>query len=169
VHGLRIVLRSGSEVFVPVQRANLNLSDDKVALIEERIREAREAVRVGDVAVDAAMLQRGERDVKDWIADLRSIGTGANATLRTAPVPRERLIRIALDPTQAALARAAAAVALGAELDEETQSRLRTAAEATAAPKLRVAIEKAATGAEDGDIEEALRDVEQEAGRRARA
>jgi hypothetical protein len=157
VIGLRILLRSGEEVMVPVERTNWD--SDQVPLIEERIREGKEAVRAGDVAVDAAMLQRGDRSVRDWVAALRAIGSGANVTLRTAPVPRDRLMRIVEDSSQPAPARAAAAVALGSELDEEGRARLRLVAEATVAPKLRISIERAASARDDAEIEAALEEV----------
>jgi hypothetical protein len=164
--GIAITLRSGEEVLVPIQRSNWN-NNAECVLIEERLREAKEGFRAGDVAADAAMLQRGQRDVRDWVAALRAIGTGANATLRTAPVPHDRLLRIVEDPSQDAAARAAAAVALGADLDEPGRARLRVAAEAIAAPKLRVAIEKAAERADDAEIEAALSEIDAERARAA--
>jgi hypothetical protein len=161
VKGLRVTLRSGEEVEVPIKRGRWD--DDQIAVIGERILEAKDAVERGDIAVDAALLQRRERPLGEWVAALRAIGTGANATLRTAPVPRDKLMRIVEDPKQAATARAAAAVALGSELDDDGRVRLRMAAEATAAPKLRVAIEKVASGGDDAEIEAALSEVERDA------
>lgn len=163
--GLTIVLRSGEEVIVPVGQASWETQE--VALIEERIREALEGFRSGGAAADAASLRRGGRAVSDWIAALRAIGSGANADMRTAPLPRERLFRIVESPTAGASERAAAAVALGGELDEEARQRLRIAAEAIAAPKLRIAVEAAAGGGEAAEIEAALAEVEEESDRAA--
>jgi hypothetical protein len=166
--GLRLLLQSGEEVLLPLTGGG-SWDDVEVAVIEERIRESVEAFRQGGTAADAALLRRGDRTLGDWIASLRNIGAGANADLRTAPIPRERLFRIVEDPSAPAPARAAAAVALGGEPDDDTRARLRGAAESTAAPRLRVVIEKAAGGDDAGDLEEALREVEaeEESGRAA--
>jgi hypothetical protein len=169
VSGIRIILRSSEEVLVPVNQGSM-ADPTSVALIEERIREAAETFRRGDAAADAALLQRGDRPVAEWVSALRSIGTGANADMRTAPVPRERLFRIVEDPASAAADRAAAAVALGGDLDDDGRARLRSAALATAAPKLRVAIEKAAAGGDDeAELSAALAELEEEDARRERA
>ena len=155
--GVTLYLRSGEEVPIPTGQARW--SDQSAAVIEERIREAMEAHRSGGAAADAAMLRRGGREVSDWVSALRAIGAGANADMRTAPLPRERLFRIVEDPASAAADRAAAAVALGTDLDDESRARLRSAAEATAAPKLRVVIEAAADSFEQAEIEAALAEV----------
>ncbi|MGO8998137.1 MAG: hypothetical protein ACLQVI_32865, partial [Polyangiaceae bacterium] len=55
-------------------------------------------------------------------------------------------------------ARAAAAVALGPQLDDEGRQRLRVAVDAVADERLRVAIDAAAS-ADDAALEEALGDV----------
>ena len=157
IAGLRLELVSGEDVWLPIRRGTWDR--DQIPLIEERIREAIEGFRGDDVSVEAALLARGDRAVGAWVAELRSIGAGANATLRTAPVPHERLMRIALDPSQSPSARAAAAVALGRELDDDGRERLRMASEATVLQKLRVAIEKAASGQDDAAMEEALSEV----------
>jgi predicted transcriptional regulator len=61
--------------------------------------------------------------------------------------------RVVEDPGVAPSDRAAAAVALGARLDDADRSRLRRIAEACAAPRLRVALETIADTAE-GDRDE---------------
>lgn len=152
--GLTVTLRSGEKISIPTGQAKW--SNEDVAIIQERMREAMEAFRAGDAAADAALLRRGVRGVPEWVAALRAIGSGANADMRTAPLPRERLFRIVESPTAAVAERAAAAVALGGELDDEVRGRLRIAAEATASPKLRVVLEAAASGAAEAEIEAAL-------------
>jgi hypothetical protein len=166
VLGLSLALRSGGTVELPVSQSGRLWGDPAVtlALVEERIREAREAFRHGGTAADAALLRRGERDVGAWVTALRSIGAGANADLRTAPLPRESLFRIVEDPAAHAADRAAAAVALGSDLDDESKARLRSAAEATAAPRLRIAIEKAAGGDGEAELEAALAEIDGERG-----
>ena len=85
---------------------------------------------------------------------------GATATLRTAPVMPDHLWRVAEDAQQPATMRAAAAIALGPTLDPSGKTRLAEIAKATAAPKLRVALERAATDAPLEEMEEALREIE---------
>jgi hypothetical protein len=103
----------------------------------------------------------GTRTVSEWVTSLRAIGAGANADTRTAPFPRERLLRIVEDPTSPADDRAAAAVAVGASLGAEDRLRLRSVADAVVAPRLRVAIE-AAAGDDDAELETALAQVVEE-------
>src|SRR5262249_62187220 len=62
------------------------------------------------------------------------------AGLRSAAVPDEELWRVIEDPTAPMDARAGAAAAIGRDLDEAGRTRLRVAAAACAAPKLRVAL-----------------------------
>jgi hypothetical protein len=157
--GLSLELRSGERVLVPVSHRG---DPSSIDILEERIREARETFRQGGTVVDAARLRRGVRDVGAWVTALRSLGTRANADLRTAPVAHESLFRIVEDPAAPAVDRAAAAVALGSDLDDESRARLRSAAEATAAPRLRIAIEKAARGEGEAELEAALAEIEQE-------
>jgi hypothetical protein len=125
-----------------------------------------ESHRQGEPAADTALLARQARPVADWIQSLRAIGSGAHVDHRTAPVAPERLFRIVEDPSLAPSARAGAAVALGASLDEGGKLRLKEAAHATAAPKLRIAIEAAAAG-DDSALTEALSELESEAEKRA--
>jgi hypothetical protein len=167
VVGLKLLLRDGKEVFLPMSQGSWG--DGDAGIIEERVREAMETFRRGDAAADAALLRRGDRAVGEWVSALRSIGAGANADLRTAPVPRERLFRIVEDPSSPPADRAAAAIALGSELDADARARLQAAAEATAAPKLRIAIEKAASGSEAAEVEAALAEIEAAASEEARA
>jgi hypothetical protein len=167
VVGIRVALRSGETVDLPTAQGNWG--EGQTAVLLERIREAVETFRQGGAAADAALLRRGDRGVGEWIIALRSLGAGANADMRTAPVPRERLFRVVEDPAAPAADRAAAAVALGSESDEESRARLRAAAAATAAPRLRIAIEKAADGEEAAELEAALAEIEGAAGEKKSA
>jgi hypothetical protein len=158
--GVDVTLRSGEVIPVPI--GTPNWSEDDVAMLEERIREGRESWKAGEASADAALLRRGERPLGEWIGTLRAIGAGANADMRTAPLPRERLFRILESPSAGSTDRAAAAIALGQELDEESRARLRSAAEACAAPKLRIALEAAAKGDDEAELEAALAEVGEE-------
>ena len=73
----------------------------------------------------------------------------------------EQLWRVAEDPAQPAIKRAAAAVALAPSLAEPDKERLGELAKTTAAPKLRIALERVAEDAPDEELEEALRRLEE--------
>ena len=96
-----------------------------------------------------------------WLAKLRSMGAGANAGHREAPLPPDRLWRIVEDPTASAPSRAAAAVALGPSIDAEGKARLSAIASRTVSPKLRVALQTAPSE-DDAALIEALAGVEAE-------
>jgi hypothetical protein len=98
---------------------------------------------------------------------LRAIGTGANADHRTAPISRDQLWQIVEHAGSRPSARAGAAIALAEGLDDAGRVRLQKAAGATASPKIRVAIEKAATSPSDEELREALAELEQEEARDA--
>ncbi len=155
----QLLLKSGKTVRIPV--AQQGWDNGMGAIVPERIREAMDVARLGGTEVDAALLQREGRDVREWMASLRSIGAGANASLRTAPILPERLWRLVEDSALPPATRAAAAVALGADLDDEGRSRLRAAAEAVAAPRLRVAIERVAGGGSEDELAEALTEIQE--------
>jgi hypothetical protein len=156
--GVELVLRSGASVRFPIVQGR-SLDTGQLTLILERMRQAKESHDRGDASSEAALLERHERDIPGWIAALRAIGSGANQDHRTAPVVPEKLWRIVEDPAATAAARAGAAVALSAAIDEGGKKRLAAAAEAVAAPKLRVALDAAAKGDEEA-LREALSEVE---------
>jgi hypothetical protein len=158
--GIALTMRDGSEQRFLVGR--LDFAGDRATRIAERIREALDGARRAEPTAAMAMLQRGGRDVGDWLGALRAIGAGSNVDLRTAPVAPETLWRIVEDPRAPQPARASAAVALGPHLDDESRERLRVTAAATAAPKLRVALD-AAVGGDDEAIADALDELEREA------
>ena len=167
--GVVLHLRSGEDVRVPVTTTN-GWDTARVGMVAERVREAMEQFRSGDAAADAALVERGAREASAWLAALRALGTGASATHRNAPVAPERLWRIALDPSAAPAARAGAAIALGPTLDGEGRTRLRIAAEATASPRLRVALTAAADEAKrDEELAALLDEVDADEPERRRA
>jgi hypothetical protein len=126
--------------------------------VENRLSEAIAAYHESATDRGGAALRRGTRTVRQWVAALRAIGSGANADMRTAPLPRERLLRIVEDPASPEEERAAAAVALATEQDDDGHARMRIVAMHVAAPRLRVAIEAAAK-ADDAELEAALAQV----------
>jgi hypothetical protein len=160
--GVALWLESGEELRIPVGQARrLHGSDDRTRMILERIDEAAAEADREHAELDAALLARGDRDVGEWVRALRSLGAGANATMRTAPIEADRLWRIVEDPGAAPVARAAAAAALTADPAAESRRRLRVVAEQTAAPRLRVAIDAAAAHDQDA-LRDALAELEAE-------
>ena len=114
--GASLTLHGGEVVNIPMGSAQWN-EDDASALIE-RIHEAIDTYKRGTVAASTALLGRRGRSLRDWIEDLRAIGSGANATLRVAPVQPETLWRVIESPSAAVEERAAAAVALASAIDD---------------------------------------------------
>jgi hypothetical protein len=159
--GIELTLSSGKAI-------RLAFSDPRkiqagAQLVSERIQAAMDRHPAGEGESVEALLRRGSGEIPAWIRRLRSLGAGANAGMRTAPVPRDRLFDIVEDASMDPAARAAAAVALGPELDVHGRARLRAAGAATVAPRLRIAIEAAALGAnEDAAIEAALAELDAE-------
>jgi hypothetical protein len=120
-----------------------------------RIREALTAHRAGvdgPPTVDvAALVGRGSRTGSDWIDELGKLREGEGG-YRSAVVRDDDLWSVVEDPTAAEDARAGAAMALRKSLDQAGKTRVRVAAEATASPKLRVALDAVA---EESDEEAA--------------
>jgi hypothetical protein len=132
-----------------------------------RIREGLTAFRAGQGAANvAALVSRSGRTAEDWLKALRDLATGGE--YRSAAVPSDQLWRIAEDPSSPPSARVGAAVALRSSLDEAGRSRLRAAASATVSPRVRVALDRAASAeADDTAMREALQQCEEEEDARA--
>ena len=156
--GIELELATGESV--PISFGKRGFRDDELAILEERIREARSAYRADEPAHAEAMLERGGRPMRAWLRSLKGMGTGAQANVRIAPVPRDELFRVLENPAIAAAKRASAAIALSAGASAEDSSRLRAAAQAIAAPKLRIAVQKAADASPDDALAEALAELE---------
>jgi len=154
--GIRLAIRGAEPVDLPV--AQKMWDGGRAAMIVERVREALASRQHAGPPVDTALLRRDSRAMKDWMAALRAMGAGTDSFRTTAFGP-ERLLRVVEDPTADATVRAAAAVAVGAQLDDERRARLRVVAGSVASPKVRVVIERAAEGAPDDEVEAALAEV----------
>ncbi len=126
------------------------------------IQQALAACAAGGPEADVPHLDRRGRPRRAWIAELRALGSGAKATHRTAPVAPDRLFRIVDSPCTQPTIRAAAAVALGPRLDPRDRERLRAAASATTAPRLRATLEAVAGSAGEAELEVLLGEVEGE-------
>jgi hypothetical protein len=159
--GVTLKLRSGEALEVPFGEDQFG-AGDRAAELSARIRAKIERYEAREHEEAAALLERGARSVDAWISRLRGLGEGANAGPREAPIPVDRLWRIVESPAAAPPARAGAAVALAARLDDEGKNRLRVAAGSAAAPRLRVVLESVAEG-DDEAAAAALAEVDAEA------
>ena len=93
-----------------------------------------------------------------------------DAGYRVGAVAEETLWRVAEDPKIDAETRIGAALALRDELDGVGRARLRGVLEASASPRVRIALAAIATeGIDDGELREAVETCEASEGRRGRA
>ena len=141
-------------------------SDDAHRALFLRLRDARDAYARAGGTDASALLARGERTMKAWIRSLRSTSNAAVGHYRTASLLPETLWRIALDPSEEEDLRIGAGLALRVGLDDEGKARLKSAAVAAASPRVRVALEAAASEIEDDALEALL--VQDDAAKRAR-
>jgi hypothetical protein len=165
--GVRLDLKNGEVVRLPTGQHDVALSEG--AQLERRIDEAREAHRRGAKGGATDVLARGDRSIAEWIRHLRGVGAGA-VSLRTPAIPADVLLRVVEDSKAAPIERASAAVAAIAAGGDEVKQRVRVAADTTVSPKLRVALERIASGAEETDeaLVETLDELDDvNAGRRA--
>jgi hypothetical protein len=120
----------------------------------ERIREIRGTASSPPEPIEAhALLARGDRSMRDWIAALRELARAPS--YRSVSLDLEELSRIVGDARALPRDRAAAAVALASDDEGRGRVRVRVAAGAIVDPKLRIALEAAAE-ADEGAIEESL-------------
>jgi hypothetical protein len=135
---------------------------DRDALIA-RLLEARDAYRStrgASAEVVASLLARSGKPIDEWRRALDELR--AEADYRRATVREEDLWQVVEDPHAPADVRAGAAVVLRPTLDATGRERVRVAAEATASPKLRIALDAVSSG-DDDKLGVALSDVESDA------
>jgi hypothetical protein len=139
-----IVTRSDGEpmIFaVASQVANKHLEEvtRQAESIAWRIEQARQAhaALAGEAPQAALALDRGEKTVREWIAQLRRVGQGASATFRDVGLTREQLLRVVESTSAAAKERLAAVVALREGLSAEEKPRIRVAADRCVEPAMR--------------------------------
>lgn len=148
-----LATRDGTTVEIPIAGQG-QWSGDADELCA-RILDARRAWTAGEARAPMPLL-RGERDFRAWVSALRRQDA---ADLRSAALPRAELWRVIEDPSGPQLERAAAALALGRDLGDVDRARLARVANATAAPKLRVLLERAEI-AEDEELAGRLRTLQ---------
>ena len=146
--GVGLKLRTGEEVRAPIGENQFG-ADKRAKDLEARLRAALTSYQHNAEPDHAPALARGDRSDAQWLERLRSVGQGANANMREAPVPLEQLWRIVECASAEPTARAGAAVALRVSLDNDAKTRLRVAADCTAEPALRRVLETAAADDED--------------------
>lgn len=151
-------LTSGEEMDIPV--SSVTWDRGRAEALVARIHAAMEARRAGSEVAPEALLRRGDVAHVDWVRTLRA--GRALATHRRAAPLGDQLWRIVEDPAGEPLTRAAAAVALGSELAPDERARLQHVAGATAAPRLRIALDAVADGEDEEAVGEALEALEKE-------
>jgi hypothetical protein len=154
--GVMVHLRGSEAVRLPIVRG-VDATDELLGTaerIDEALKAWREARPVGEVTVD-----RAGRETHEWVSSLREIGKSEATTYRLAAVNREALFAIVEDPGNQASSRAAAAIAIGAKLDDEARTRLRLSAAAIADPKLRVAVEHVVDDKNVDELAELLNEI----------
>lgn len=159
--GVRLHLKDGTSERIVTGQKRFDGDDSKA--LHARIGQALEAYQDTSGDLDASMLARRGRSPTDWVRVLRALSTDARVGPRQAPVSPDRLLRIAADPSASATARASAAIAFAPVMTPGDRAKLRIATEATASPKLRFALERAASAdASDEELAEALAELESE-------
>ena len=151
---VRLRLHDGSEeLLYTSMRGNRRTPSDYAAqhrdAVFARIAEAHAAFRARGPAADvSSLVGRGTRSRKEWRAALAKL-RGAEGGYREAVVRDDDLWRVVEDPSAPEDARGGAAMLLRGSLDDVGKARVRVAAEATASPKLRVALDAAAGEADE--------------------
>ncbi len=148
--GVRVALRKGSVEIPLTPSITLAHEHERVRQAEliARMRAALEAYRGADPTALTGRLQRRGRNAEQWSAALKELGRD----YRQAAITDEALLAVAQSPAAEPSARGGAA-ALLADSNNEVKQRLRVAAEACASPKLRVVLDRAATGDADATLE----------------
>jgi hypothetical protein len=144
--------------FLPVKGASPPLAN----VIEERIREAMAARDAALPAETSALLDVGGERVADWLASLKKLAARRDG-YRAAALTHERLLELVEDARAKVAHRIGAAVVLAEQGDTEGLARVRVAADASASPRVRIALDAVAKQAIDEQaIAEAIADEETE-------
>ena len=155
-HGVKGITESGEQIRLPTGQTDLGAAE--AARLQKRISEAREAGTAGNAAVTS--LLRGGRSARAWLDALRAAGREGGQGHRVPAVPHETLLRVVEDASADATARVSAAIAALAADDDTTKQRVRVAAEVSASPKLRVALDRVVESASDDELAEVLDGIE---------
>ena len=136
-----VVLRSGARIAVGARTELVDPATlTAVGEAQGELDEALERYRTHPPADHAASLARGARADAEWLEELRRRTQPGG--FRAAKLAAPDLVAVVEDPTADPTARAGAAYALRAGgFADDTRDRVRAAADATAAPNVRVALE----------------------------
>lgn len=168
---IHVARRDGSseKIFTSMRRRSSFSGSDPYAIQQRdavlaRIREAKAAFTSGGPTADiSSLIARGTRTQAEWLAELAKIrqGLAGGAGYRDVTLREDDLLRLVEDPKATEDARAGAALLLSGALDDEKRARIRVAAEASASPKLRVALD-ASTEDDEEALHEAMGELENE-------
>lgn len=157
---IRLALTDGTFETIATARAHStgDLVNDRRHLILARINDAWAAARGADSGTNAAsLIARGTQSVAQWMEALATLDPNREGYRQTS-LREDDLWRALEDAKEDPEARAAAAYLLRKRLDARGKERIRVVAQATALPKLRIALE-AATGESDEEAAEALQEL----------
>lgn len=159
--GLGIAVHLANET-VRIPLSNRRRENDYDRVLQEalltRAQQALMAYRRGGEPDAAARVARAGRSHDEWVRALFD----REGTFRTAPLLDEQLWNVVESPHADVTARAGAATVLARDAGESERARLRVAADACTAPRLRVLLERTASGADASELDDALRELEQE-------
>ncbi|CAN5645455.1 hypothetical protein BH09MYX1_BH09MYX1_23460 [soil metagenome] len=157
--GVELLTKSGPVRVVLGGGWQIDKANALVLRIQE-VKAAGDAAKIGETAATGFIDQitKAAKDTKDWLEELRALGSGERATHRVAPIAPEALLRVVEDPGAPARARVAAAVALKSSGLGDSAARVRVAAETAAQPKLRIALERS-IDEDDAALIEAVDDL----------
>ncbi len=159
---LTLSLRGGAKVTLRTTGAE---AISTAEALEARMRATMEqnAARAGEPGYE--VLDPADKDVGSWLRAIESRAQPAHA-FREATFEPERLRAVLDDATTTGAKRLGAAVALASSGEADAPGRIRIAAQGTASPRLRVALEKIADGQRDeAAIQEVLAEEEPSARR----
>lgn len=161
---LRMVDGSDADIASFLSTARTEALADTLA---NRVREAIAARDAAPAAEASSLLDDVGESVGAWLGSLRKLATQGDGYRSTA-LTRDRLVALVDDARAALRSRIGAAVLLAEKADAEGLARVRVAADACAAPRVRLALEKVADGAIDqAAIEAALAEEEADSAERA--
>jgi hypothetical protein len=157
--GIALLLRNGSRYEIATSsrgKANNEYARAGRAALLSRACDAWQAFHTGAVPDVSTRVARLGRSKEEWIASLKD----REGSFRDAPIRSEDLWKLVESPAAEVTARAGAAAVLANEASEEDRVRLRVAADTCAEPRLRVVLDRAASG---DDVMDAIGEVEDEA------
>ena len=126
---------------------------DEAQTIAAEINDALRVYRAGDSSESAALALDPRGDASAWLRALRAVGQGDVATFRSGVVPtREELVAVVTSSRAPPRRRLAAAIALREQLTDAEAPRIRVAASACGAPRLRERLLGALDASSDDEL-----------------